>query len=117
MFNEDPHCRRCGVQMWLPQSNDRLATKNLTKEQWETLATIAHRFSRLTDERYTEPGTKKKYELICQKCNQLEAKEEIQKLPIEEQWERSKAYPQGHIMAIANQQNKHSHEKINLSKR
>ena len=107
MFSHDPHCRRCGVLTWLTASGDGLGTKNLTKEQYDTMATIGHRYSKFDDRRYTESAENKKYELICHKCNQDEADCELAQLPIEEKWERSKAYPKDHPMSIANQQNKH----------
>lgn len=107
MFSESPNCRKCGVLMWLPPSGDDRATKHLTKEQHETMATIGHKYSKLDERRYTEPGSNKKYELVCFKCNHDEGKEELSKLPIEKHWEMSRAYPKDHPMAVKNELNKY----------
>lgn len=93
MFNESPICRRCGILMWLPESGDDRATKHLTKQEHDTMATIGHKYSKLDERRYTEPGTKKRYELICYKCNHEENVNEIKKLPIEKVWEMSNRKP------------------------
>ena len=108
MFAADPHCRRCGVEMWLPASGDSRINKRLTREQQNTMATIGHRYSKFDPKRYTEHARKKCYQLICYKCNFDEHLEESSKIPIQEQWARSNSYPQGHPLAAFNELNKYT---------
>lgn len=108
MYNESPYCRRCGVFMWLPPSGYNHVCRNLPKEEMNTMATIAHKYSRLDPRRWTEGGLNKQYQLICHKCNVKESDEEIAKLSKEELWARSNAYPKDHPMSPFNELNKYN---------
>lgn len=87
MFDEDPHCRDCGILMWMTPPK---TPKNMTKEQIDTIATIGHKYSRYDIRRQTEPDENKKHRLICHKCNQQETKEEEARLPEGELQKRSR---------------------------
>lgn len=107
MFEHDPHCRRCGILMWLPLSGNERVTKKLSEEQLNTMATIGHKYSRFDERRWTEHAHNKCYQLICYKCNFDEYRKEDSSLPIERKWEISKAYPKDHPMAVFNELNKY----------
>jgi hypothetical protein len=89
MFKEDPHCRLCGVEMWLPP-----AGKNPTKdlELIQTMATIDHIYSKLNPRRYTVPNGDKRIQLVCWLCNNYKGQLEDLMLPLEERQERSRRY-------------------------
>lgn len=91
MFEENPNCRKCGVEMWL---QDPKVKKRLTKDKINTMATIGHKYSRYDERRLMEPHENKQHRLICYRCNQNEEIEETSKIPIEELWRRSGRKPQ-----------------------
>lgn len=89
LWNEDPHCRRCGVVTILPQdlaSRYKLAnvgdiSKKVPKGIHEQMATIEHQRSRLNPLRGT--NWEESTTLYCYKCNQEANDEEMRNMPVE----------------------------------
>ena len=80
-------CEYCGHEMVLPE--------NAPRKNYPWTATIDHTKDRLDPTR-KDGG---KWVLACWRCNQVRSNARAKQLPIEEQWRRSGAYPQGHPLA------------------
>ena len=98
LYRENPYCALCGVKMYLNKRGERSAKSDL--------ATIDHIHNKYHLKERHKKQTKAerilgftmrlgRTRLLCKKCNTRIANEETKRLPIEELWKRSGAYPSG----------------------
>lgn len=88
LWEEDPHCRNCGVLTILPHDVPGYQPESKFVSP-DNMATIQHVYSRLNPERRQINGTRgnqpePRHLLWCFKCNQEDCKKEMDELGIEE---------------------------------
>lgn len=89
LYKQSPYCRQCGVFMVRPEDLPKKSKySNVVAFQPDNMCTLEHTVSKLQPNRQEYVYCRNT--ILCRKCNEENARKEIEQLPIEELRRRSK---------------------------